>query len=209
MSRAKVWVLTLTLEETMVSSRPVRIEKARTLLRPGIPGPGGVWADIGCGDGIFTVALYTLIEPEGEIYAVDKSQQALTALARHFAESYPDASLHLVRADFTRSLALPSLDGLVMANALHFVKEKRPVVARLAGVLKPGGRLIVVEYNTSRGNYAVPHPLDKDGFLKLAREAGLRAAQILAKIPSTFLGEMYAGLGLTESGGARDRIQGQ
>jgi ubiquinone/menaquinone biosynthesis C-methylase UbiE len=193
----------------MVSSRPVRIEKACTLLRPGIPGSGGVWADIGCGDGIFTVALHTLIGPEGEIYAVDKSQQALTALARHLAESYPDASLHLVRADFTRSLVLPPLDGLVMANALHFVKEKRPVVARLAGRLKPGGRLIVVEYNTSQSNYAVPHPLDEAGFLKLARAAGLRQAQILAKIPSTFLGEMYAGLGLVESDGARDRSQGQ
>jgi ubiquinone/menaquinone biosynthesis C-methylase UbiE len=193
----------------MVRSRPVRIEKARTLLQPGVPGPGGVWADIGCGDGIFTVALYTLIGSEGEIYAVDKSQRALTALVRHLAESYPDAKLHLVRADFTRPLALPPLDGLLMANALHFVKEKRPVLARLAGRLKPGGRLIVVEYNTSQSNYAVPHPLDEDGFLKLAHEAGLREARILAKIPSTYLGEMYAGLGLAESGRASDRTHGQ
>ena len=44
-----------------------RIQKAITLLRPGIPGPGGVWADIGCGDGIFTSALYALIQPDGEI----------------------------------------------------------------------------------------------------------------------------------------------
>ena len=91
----------------MVSSRPVRIQKARTLLWPGIPGPGGVWADVGCGDGIFTAALYTLIGPGGEIYVVDKSRQALKALAHNFADDdYAEALLHVVRADFTRSLVL-------------------------------------------------------------------------------------------------------
>lgn len=178
----------------MTSSRPRRIEKARTLLRPGIPGPGGVWADIGCGDGIFTAALHTLIRPGGEIYAVDKNRRALKALTRNLAESYPDASVHTVLADFTRPLALPPLDGLTMANALHFVREKAPLLARLAGLLKPGGRLILVEYNTTRGNVAVPHPLDKVGFLKLAREVGLYEPRILATIPSTFLGQMYSGL---------------
>lgn len=187
------------MHKAMVSSRPRRIEKARTLLRPGVPGPGGVWADIGCGDGIFTAALHTLIRPGGEIYAVDKNRHALKALARNFAESYPDASIHPLRADFTRPPTLPPLDGLVMANSLHFVIKKRPVLARLARLLKPGGRLIVVEYNTSQGNFAVPHPLDESGFLKLARQAGLHEARILAKIPSTFLGEMYAGMGLAGS----------
>jgi ubiquinone/menaquinone biosynthesis C-methylase UbiE len=178
----------------MTSSRPKRIDKAMTLLRPGIPGPGGVWADVGCGDGIFTAALYRLIRPGGEIHCVDKSQHALRALERSFRRGFPDASLHTVRADFTRPLALPPLDGLVMANSLHFVRDKAPVLARLVGLLKPGGRLIVVEYNTTWSNFAVPHPLDEAGFLALAREASLRGARIQAKIPSTFLGEMYAGL---------------
>jgi len=180
----------------MVSSRPKRIEKARILLHPGVPGPGGIWADIGCGDGIFSAALHMLIRPGGEIYAVDRNRQALEALTRHFRESFPDASLHPVLADFTHSLALPPLDGLVMANSLHFVRKKTAVLARLADLLKPGGRLIVVEYNTSRGNFAVPYPLDEGRFLALAREAGLQEARIQARIPSTFLGEMYAGLAI-------------
>jgi ubiquinone/menaquinone biosynthesis C-methylase UbiE len=174
-----------------------RIQKAVTLLRPGIPGPGGIWADIGCGDGIFTSALYTLIRPGGEIYAVDRDQYALDALARHFAESYPGATLHTLRADFTHKLDLPALDGMVMANSLHFVMDKAPVLSRLIRLLKPGGRLIVVEYNTNRGNPAVPHPLDDQNWLKLAAQAGLREARIVSRIPSSFLGEMYAGIGLT------------
>ena len=89
----------------MASSRPRRIEKARTLLRPGILGRGGLWADVGCGDGIFTAALHTLIRPGGEIYCIDKSQRALEALARNFAQSYPKASIHLVQADLKHDLA--------------------------------------------------------------------------------------------------------
>jgi ubiquinone/menaquinone biosynthesis C-methylase UbiE len=172
-----------------------RIQKAVTLLRPGIPGPGGVWADIGCGDGIFTLALYTLIQSESEIYAVDRNQLALDALARHFVESYASARLHTLHADFTRQLRLPPLDGIVTANALHFVRDKAPVLSGLMHLLKPGGRLIVVEYNTNRGNPAVPYPLADQEFLALAAQVGLHEARILSRIPSSFLGEMYAGMG--------------
>lgn len=172
-----------------------RIHKAITLLRPGISGPGGVWADIGCGDGIFTSALCTLIQPQGEIYAVDRDRFALDALAHNFAESYPGAKLHTRHADFTRELALPTLDGIVMANSIHFVADKAPVLSRLIRLLKPGGRLIVVEYNTSRGNLAVPYPLDEHSFLRLAAQLGLHQPHIIARIPSSFLGEMYAGMG--------------
>jgi len=173
-----------------------RIGKARTLLQPGVEKAGGTWADLGCGDGIFTSALYTLLRPGSEIYAIDRSRRALQALARNFAESYPEAVVHPILADFTHPLSLPPLDGLIMANSLHFVRQKKPVLIRLAGLLRPGGRLIIVEYNATRGNYAVPYPLDEAGFLQLASEVGLSEPRIIAKIPSTFLGEMYAGMGL-------------
>lgn len=172
-----------------------RIGKAQTLIRPGVEGLGGTWADLGCGDGIFTAALCRLLRPESEVYAVDKSQRALEALSRNFAQSYEGLVPQTVQADFTRPLSLPALDGLLMANSLHFTRHKKPLLTRLVALLKPGGRLIVVEYNTDRGNYAVPYPVDETAFMALADEAGLRQAKILAKIPSTFLGEMYAGMG--------------
>ena len=60
-----------------------RVEsKAATLLRPGIPTPGGIWANVGCGDDIFTCALYTLIQSGGATYAVDRDQFALDTLVR-------------------------------------------------------------------------------------------------------------------------------
>jgi trans-aconitate methyltransferase len=154
-----------------------------------------VWADLGCGDGIFTAALCTLVSPGGEIYAVDRDPTALRMLALDFDTHYPGTLLHTLLADFARPLTLPALDGIVMANALHFIRDKAALVIRLMQWLKPKGRFIVVEYNTRRANPAVPHPLDEAGFLELAHEAGLRQPRILSRIPSTFLGEMYAGMG--------------
>jgi ubiquinone/menaquinone biosynthesis C-methylase UbiE len=183
----------------MVSSRPERIRKARRLLQPGIPEPGGIWADLGCGDGIFTAALYSLVGSEATIYAVDKKRPALDKLSHRFAQEYPCAVVQPLVADFTHPLPLPPLDGIVMANALHFVKDKRSVTRRLARRVKPAGRFIIVEYNATLGNWAVPCPLDQAGFLQLTQEAGLQEARIIATIPSSFLKEMYAGLAFVRS----------
>jgi hypothetical protein len=125
------------------------------------------------------------------------NKQALDRLLSNFNEAFPAVPLHTVRADFTSGLALPPLDGVLIANALHFVEgaHKKAVLERLRGSLKPGGQLILVEYNARRGNYAVPYPLDEGAFLSLAAESGYREVQIRAKAPSRFLGEMYAGVG--------------
>lgn len=172
-----------------------RIEKARTLIRSAVPNSIGLWADLGCGDGIFTSALYTLLPPSSEIYAIDRDPNALNALVRNFAESYPDAIVHPQVADFTRLLNVPLLDGIIMANSLHFVSDKIPTLDLIKKMLKPDGRLIVVEYNTDRGNSAVPYPISDAEFLMLAKSIGLRDGHIFNCIPSSFLGEMYAALG--------------
>lgn len=175
-----------------------RLDKARTLLLPALKEAGGIWADLGCGDGIFTYLLCTLLRSGSEIYAVDKDKHVLQALQRNILEYCSETRVSLLKANFTHQLALPPLDGLVMANSLHFVKQKRPIITRLMNLLKPGGQFVIIEYNTSRGNYAVPHPLDEMAFLTLANKVGLQKAQIVAKAPSTFLGEMYTGIGFRD-----------
>lgn len=176
-----------------------RIDKARRLLKPAVAGSHGVWADLGCGDGVYTYLLCTLLQSGSQVYAVDKKESALHSVRRHLAENQISMPVHTLHADFSGKLSLPPLDGLVMANALHFIKRKKPVLAELITLLKPGGRLIMVEYNTNRGNFAVPYPLNEREFLTLAGDVGLDAPQIVAHAPSTFLGEMYTGMAETPS----------
>lgn len=163
------------------------------LLGGGVP-DGGVWADVGSGTGAFTLALAELLGPGGEIYSVDQDRGALRTQERAMQAQFPQTIVHYLAADFTQPLRLPVLDGIVLANALHFQKYAAQgwVVQQLKSYLRPGGRLIVVEYNVDHGNMWVPHPLSYQSWTRLARESGFTQTHLLATVPSRFLKEMYA-----------------
>jgi ubiquinone/menaquinone biosynthesis C-methylase UbiE len=161
-------------------------------LRAGVVQPGGVWADFGSGDGAFTLALAELVGPTGQIYSLDKDEGKLRRQKQVMQDRYPDIAQNYLQVDFTKKVDLPALDGLVMANALHFIRNKERVVRLLRSYLKPGGRFLLVEYNTDRGNPWVPHPLSFSTWTVLARKADFDRTELLATVPSRFLGEIYA-----------------
>ncbi len=166
------------------------------LLRGGIPSPGGTWADLGSGWGAFTLALAELIGPQGKIYSIDLDQKALRRQEQALRTLFPQVEVTYHQADFTRPLSLPTLDGVVMANSLHFVKPKaKPeVVECIRGYLKPGGHLILVEYNVDTGNPWVPYPISYESWARIAHQAGFEGTRLLSKRPSSFLKEIYAAL---------------
>jgi len=161
------------------------------LLKPGIHEKGGRWADLGAGEGAFTRALAELLGPGAHITAVDKDAQALRAIG-HGVETRV--------ADFTRPLDLHDLDGIVMANSLHFVRNKAPVLEFVRDMLRPGGRMIVVEYSTDRGNPWVPHPFSYQTWARMAEAAGLQGTEQLHSVPSRYFGSMYSALSLSPKG---------
>jgi SAM-dependent methyltransferase len=164
-----------------------------SLLREGVSGVG-VWADLGSGTGAFTLALADLLGPGGEIYSVDQDTRSLREQERAMRSWYPDVTVHYIVADYTETLDLPPLDGVVMANSLHYQREKLPVLRRLLSLLKPGGHLILVEYNIGRGNRWVPYPLTFAEWQRLAGDAGFVETRLLAARPSRFLGEIFSAL---------------
>ncbi|MBI5929996.1 MAG: class I SAM-dependent methyltransferase [Chloroflexi bacterium] len=164
------------------------------LLRNGVPTLGGIWADLGSGTGAFTLALAELIGPTGEIYSVDKDRGALQEQAKTMQRLFPENTLYYLKADFTETLELPLLDGIVMANSLHFVNDrhKGAVLQQIKAYMKPDGRILVVEYNTDSGNTWVPHPFAYPTWVKMAKQMGLENTRLLATYPSRFLHEIYA-----------------
>jgi len=168
-----------------------------SLLRPAIatPTPGARWADIGAGDGAFTLALADLLGPGAHIVAVDRDGGALAANARSIAAALPGTHLTTLVTDFRTDLsALPELDGLVAANSIHFVQrpEQRSVIAALAARLRPGGTFLVVEYDADSGNAWVPHPFSARSWPSLAEAASLVEPRIIGRVPSRFLGAIYS-----------------
>ena len=162
------------------------------LIRDGVAGAGHVWADLGSGRGAFTLALAECLGSAGEIHSVDRDRGALRTQAEAMKVNFPETTLVQYAEDFTRPIAMPPLDGVMAANALHFVDDKQPVIERIHDMLKPGGRLIVIEYGTDRGNTWVPYPLSFKSFEQLAERGGFVDVRCLHVRPSRFLGEIYA-----------------
>src|ERR1700733_10400314 len=78
------------------------------------------WCDLGCGTGTFTTALAEMLAPGSTIHAVDLDQKALEEIPGR----YHGGEICYILGDLqSSSLRLPSVDGILMANSLLFIRE--------------------------------------------------------------------------------------
>jgi SAM-dependent methyltransferase len=155
---------------------------------------GGTWADLGSGTGAFTLALAELLGATGTVWSVDRDARQLEQQSARFRAraGQPLARVLPLVADFTRPLTLPPLDGVVMANSLHFVPDPGRVLAAIVGLLRPGGRFVLVEYDADRGNAWVPHPISSERWPLVAAAAGLHDVREIGRRGSRFLNAIYS-----------------
>lgn len=165
------------------------------LIKPAGLEQGGSWADLGAGSGAFTLALREVLGAFADIHAVDKDSSSLRQLEREHRIRFGETgNLHLITSDFSRTLQLPLLDGIIAANSFHYFKDRRKILQHIQSYLKPGGTLIVIEYNTDSGNPWVPYPFSFQTFRTLAVEAGFAEPRLIATHPSNFLREFYSAI---------------
>jgi ubiquinone/menaquinone biosynthesis C-methylase UbiE len=182
---------------TFLSWRGMEIQEAVDLLRDAVGESSGVWADLGAGTGTFTLALAELLAAGSTIYAVDRDESAVRALGE--LRALGGIRVVPVGGDFTRPLELPGLgraplDGILLANALHFVRDATGVLTQLARTVRAGGRVVVVEYDQRRASPWVPHPISAARWPSLAAASGLIDATITATRPSMYSGILYVGV---------------
>lgn len=108
-------------------------------------------ADVGAGTGLFTLAIAERVGPEGKVYAVDVQPYFLD----HIGQSARAAKLDnvtLVRADQASSkLPEGSVDLVLMVDSYHHVEQPAAYLASIFAALRPGGRLVVVDYIAIEG----------------------------------------------------------
>jgi len=173
------------------------VHDAARLIAPGVS--GRVWADLGAGRGTFTMALATLLGPSGRVHAVERDAAAVDSLQKLARRRGHDerALIDVVRSDFaTTPLMLEDVDGILMANSLHYVPDddQSPLLARLADTLSEHGTLLVVEYDNRPRSRWVPYPIAFERLADVAHHAGLNSPELIGRRESAFGGTMYAAL---------------
>jgi len=140
------------------------------------------WADLGSGSGLFTLALAGILQPGSSIYAVDKK----TSLKQQLTPN--QITIQPIKADFEKQdLVLHDLDGIVMANSFHYIKDKRALLQRLKPLLRPKHFFLIVEYDTDKPVPTwVPYPLSFPALQSLFHATGYSKITRLADQPSIY-----------------------
>lgn len=161
---------------------------------PGMPR----WADLGAGHGTFTEALAMLLGQGARVHAIDRDVAAYSALLALAGRRPSGAVIVPQLADFADArtwdtLGLRDLDGVLLANALHFVpsSQQAVVLARIATSLRPGGALVLVEYEGRAPSPWVPHPVSQ-ARLQAIVPAGWPRPRTVGARGSMFGGSIYA-----------------
>ena len=140
------------------------------------------WADLGCGDGTFTLALADLVAAGSAIHALDLDGSAL----RKIPSSHKQVRITTHRGDFTNATwPFAGLDGILMANALHYVEDQARFIAACEAHMK-SRRFLVVEYDTNDANPWVPYPMSRTRLTALFKTAGYSSIEHLGSRPSVY-----------------------
>jgi ubiquinone/menaquinone biosynthesis C-methylase UbiE len=168
----------------------MKVTDATMLIEAGIPDKmkNSTWADLGCGSGIFTNALATLLGDGGKIYALDKEVQDLNI------EVAGNIRIEFIKLDFiSDALPFSKVDGILMANAFHYVKDKSAFIEKIKKHVKPSGQIIIVEYDTVRQNRWVPYPISFENLSQTFSSAGFTYIKKVGERNSVYRSEkMYA-----------------
>ncbi|HEY7974967.1 MAG TPA: class I SAM-dependent methyltransferase [Ktedonobacterales bacterium] len=132
-------------------------------------------ADIGCGPGFFTIPAAQIVGPTGMALAADIQGEMLSAV-RSRALEHGLANVRIVKTN-DREIPIPpgSCDFALLAFTLHEIEHRASFLHRAARALKPGGRLVTLEWDKVEGPVGPPQEdrISPDELVADALAAGL------------------------------------
>lgn len=139
--------------------------------------PGMKIADFGSGSGAYVLALAEALLASGTIYAIDVQKELLRRI-KNEAERRGHKNVEIVWGNLEEkdgSKLAPKLDLVLISNLLFQLDVHQAVLSEAARILKPGGRVAIIDWTESFGNMG-PHAdavVTKEEAYELARGAGL------------------------------------
>ena len=131
--------------DRLYAGRDVAAQRTSTLAALA-PQPGEDLLDLGCGPGYLAADLAARVGPSGHVVGVDASLQMLAVAAARADDGDAGGRSTFVAGDAVR-LPLPNgrFDATVSTQVLEYVRDVQAALRELHRVLRPGGRLVVLD----------------------------------------------------------------
>jgi len=152
-----VGMLLLTCSPAVSAGEAERIARALEL------GPGSRVADVGAGDGDWTVELADWVSPGGRVFATEVTEE----LREEIRENVEEAGLENVTvvAGDQESTGLPEgcCDAILLRMVYHHFQEPAKMRASLAQALRPGGRVAIIDIRPQKDWRELPDTPERGG----------------------------------------------
>lgn len=137
--------------------------------------PGQVACDIGAGPGYFSLRLSRVLGPTGHVWAVDVEPRMLAALSERVAAQGIRNVTPVLGLPGDPLLPPASCDLVLVVDTYHHFPDGVLYLRRLAEALRPGGRLVNIDFHKRETPIGPPleHRIAREEFLRQARAAGL------------------------------------
>jgi len=152
-------------------------KEAQTVMDLAAIGPGSSVADIGAGEGYYTVRLGARVGAKGRVLAQDIDGEAMKRLGRRVEhDRLNNVSIIQGQADDPR-LPANSFDRVLLIHMYHEVTEPYAFLWRMRGALRAGGRVVVVDLDRPTDRHGIPPALLSCEFAS----TGFRLTQFVRK----------------------------
>jgi len=149
-----------------------REERGSLLLQELALQPGMDIADVGAGTGYYARRMAPLVAPGGKLYAVDVQPQMVAMLTQLGSQPGLDNLVPVQASATDPGLAPESIDLALMVDVYHELEYPHEVLQSLVRALRPGGRLVFVEYRAEDDDVPIK-PLHKMSEAQIRTEAAL------------------------------------
>lgn len=147
---------------------------------------GEVVADLGAGSGYFTFRLAAKVGSSGKVMAVDIQDEMLETLRQRAAENGITNVEEVKASETDPHLSAGSVDLVLMVDVYHELAYPYEVMTRVRDALKPGGRVVFVEYRKEDSSVPIKevHKMSVDQLTKEMKAIRLTRVKTVETLPS-------------------------
>ena len=145
----------------LVSDERRRAQPPEQILALVEPRTGETVLDLGTGPGFVALPLGEAVGPTGRVIAADISAEALEHLRGRAAQAGLTNIVPTLVEESLLPLGAASVDAALLINVLHELADPHTSIAELRRVLRPGGRLGIVDWDPEAGAGRGPSPAER------------------------------------------------